>query len=246
MQDRYTGDLGDFSKLGILRVLRMAGLSIGVNWYLTPDENHNGDGRHVKYLSQEEFKVCDESLWLELKNIVESNHRKTCYLENESILQARFYSERLDFTGKTQAERESIRKAWHNKALITMAGNDIVCVDPDNGLIVPSAVGRPKENKYVLYDELADYYAQQSSVIYYQHKARKQDEFYLRQHKGLINGQDFPDAKGLALKFTTTSQRYYFFIMQPQHQVVIEAMIKRMLSTAWNAHFILFEFGEDD
>ena len=49
MQDRYTGDLGDFSKLGILRVLQMAGLSIGVNWYLTPDENHNNDGCHVKH-----------------------------------------------------------------------------------------------------------------------------------------------------------------------------------------------------
>ena len=64
MQDRYTGDLGDFSKLGILRALKTAGLSIGVNWYLTPDENHNGDGRHVKYLYQEEYKTCDAALWL--------------------------------------------------------------------------------------------------------------------------------------------------------------------------------------
>ena len=39
--------LGDFSKLGLLRSLRPAGLSIGLNWYLTPDETHNGDGRHV-------------------------------------------------------------------------------------------------------------------------------------------------------------------------------------------------------
>lgn len=246
MQDRYTGDLGDFSKLGILRTLQTAGLSIGVNWYLTPDENHNGDGRHVKYLSQEEYKACDETLWLELKNIVESKHRKACYLENENILRANFFSERLDFTGKTKAERELIRKAWHKKACIAMAGNDIVCVDPDNGLIVPSAVGRPKENKYVLYDELADYYAQQSSVIYYQHKARKQDEFYLLQHKELIHGQNFPHAKGLALKFKTTSQRYYFFIMHPQHRAVIETAIKNMLSTAWNKHFMLFEFGEED
>ena len=246
MQDRYTGDLGDFSKLGILRTLQTAGLSIGVNWYLTPDENHNGDGRHVKYLDQEEYKACDAALWLALKNIVESNHRKACYLENESILQASFYSERLDFTGKTKTERESIRKAWHNKALSTLTGNNIVCVDPDNGLIVPSAVGRPKENKYVLYDELADYYAQQSSIIYYQHKARKPDDFYLRQHKELICSQVFPYAKGLALKFKTTSQRYYFFIMHPQHQAVIETAIKNMLSTAWNKHFMLFEFGEED
>mgnify|MGYP001727955533 CR=1 FL=1 len=131
-----------------------------VNRYLTPDENHNGDGRHVKYLKQKEYKACDEVLWQELKNIVESNHRKACYLENERILHASFYSERLDFTGKAKTERESIRGVWHNKALATLAGNDVICVDPDNGLIVPSAVGKPKENKYVMYDELADYYAQ--------------------------------------------------------------------------------------
>ena len=195
MQDRYTGDLGDFSKLGILRALQAAGLSIGVNWYLTPDESHNGDGRHVKYLRQEEFKACDKVLWQELKNIVDSNHRKVCYLENGNILPACFYSERLDFSGKVKAERESFRKEWHKKALAALIGNSIVCLDPDNGLIVPSAVGKSKENKYVLHDELADYYAQQSSVIYYQHKARKTDQFYIRQHEEMIHSQRFPHAK---------------------------------------------------
>jgi hypothetical protein len=34
--------------------------------------------------------------------------------------------------------------------------------------------------------------------------------------------------------------------MQPQHQAVIETAIKNMLSTAWNKHFTLFEFGEED
>lgn len=239
MQDRYTGDLGDFSKLGILRALQSAGLSIGVNWYLTPDENHNGDGRHVKYLNQEEYKACDEALWLELKNIVENNHRKACCLESESILKAHFYSERLDFRGKTRAERELMRKAWHDKALKALVGNDIACVDPDNGLIVPSAVGKPKENKYVLCDELADYYAQHSSVIYYQHKARKQDDFYILQHEKLIHAPEFAGSKGLALKFITTSQRYYFFIIQPQHKEIIEKAVLEMLAGPWKNHFII-------
>ena len=237
MQDRYTGDLGDFSKLGILRALQAAGMSIGVNWYLTPDENHNSDGRHVKYLKQEGFKACDETLWLELKNIVENDHRKACYLENKNILKACFYSERLDFRGKTKAERESFRKKWHNKAIIDLEGNDIVCVDPDNGLIVPSAVGKPKENKYVLCNELADYYARHSSIIYYQHKARKQDDFYIRQHEKLIHNPEFSGSKGLALKFITTSQRYYFFIIQPQHQKIVEKTISEMLTGQWKDHF---------
>ena len=35
MQNRYTGDIGDFGKLGLLRQLSRTGLSIGVNWYRT-------------------------------------------------------------------------------------------------------------------------------------------------------------------------------------------------------------------
>ena len=55
MQDRYTGDIGDFGKLGLLRQLTSTGLSIGVNWYRTPDETHNSDGLHIDYLQKEEF-----------------------------------------------------------------------------------------------------------------------------------------------------------------------------------------------
>ena len=239
MQNRYTGDIGDFSKLGLLRALRAAGLSIGLNWYLTPDESHNSDGRHVGYLAKDEFRACDPELWLELKAIVESGHREARYLENERILKATFFSECLDFAGKAKPERNAQRGEWYRKSLTAMAGADVVCVDPDNGLVVPSAAGRPKENKYVLPDELAGYYSQGSSVVYYQHKARRKDEFYIRQHDELVRGGCFPNATGLALKFATTSQRYYLFIIQPQHVAPIEQAVDQMLSTTWGAHFCL-------
>ena len=239
MQNRYTGDIGDFSKLGLLRALRAEGLSIGLNWYLTPDESHNGDGRHVGYLEKDEFRACDEKLWLELKDIVETGRRKARYLESDRILKAAFFSECLDFTGKPKPERNAFRAKWYRKSLAAMAGMDVVCVDPDNGLIVPSAAGRPKENKYVLPDELAGYYSQGSSVVYYQHKARRKNDFYIRQHDELVHGGDFPDATGLALKFVTTSQRYYMFIIQPRHRATIEKAVNQMLSTAWGEHFRL-------
>ena len=69
MQDRHARDIGNFSKLGLLRALEAGGLSIGLNWYLTPDETHNGDGRHVQYLDQDEYRSCDEGLQLGLKRI---------------------------------------------------------------------------------------------------------------------------------------------------------------------------------
>lgn len=98
-------------------------------------------------------------------------------------------------------ERAELREAWYGRSLAKLSGRDVVLVDPDNGLVVPSAAGMPKENKYVLPEEFARYYARGSSVIYYQHKARRKDEFYARQHRGLVRGQLFPDAEGLALKF---------------------------------------------
>ena len=105
MQNRYTGDIGDYSKLGLLRALQSAGFSIGLNWYLTPDETHNSDGRHVNYLKQDEYRKCDEELWLGLKVIVDGEKRQVCNMENDAILKAAFFSVCLDFRGMKKAER---------------------------------------------------------------------------------------------------------------------------------------------
>lgn len=120
--------------------------------------------------------------------------QKECFMEDDRILKAAFFSECLDFSGKAKPERRACRSEWYARSLDAMAGQDIVCVDPDNGLVAPSALGGPKENKYVLPGELSGYYAQGSSVIYYQHKARRKDPFYIEQHAELVRSQGFPGA----------------------------------------------------
>jgi hypothetical protein len=248
MQNRYTGDIGDYSKLGLLRFLHSAGFSIGLNWYLTPDETHNGDGRHVDYLKQEKYRVCDPSLWAELGKLVKLDNREVRYMESDAILQATFFSDCLDFSDnaggekrkcKPKAERVAFRADWFERSLARLAGKDIVCVDPDNGLVVPSAKGRPKENKYVLPEELARYYAQGSTVIYYQHKARYKDDHYTKQLNELLRREDLPGASGLALKFEKVSQRYYMFLIQPRHRAMVENTVNEMLATDWGDYFRL-------
>ena len=239
MQNRYAGDIGDFGKLGLLRRLRHAGLSVGMNWYLTPDETHNGDGRHTGYLEKNMFRACDEQLWLALRRIVKSGNRQVCELESADILQGTFYSQRLNFTGANKSERQTIRREWHNRAVQQLRGCDIVFADPDNGLIVPSAEDKPKSNKFVLPFELSEYYRAGASVIYYQHKARRSDEFYIEQNKLLLKSGAFPNAKAVKLKFKTTSQRYYFLFMQPQHADAITQCVKQMMETPWKNHFVV-------
>ena len=86
MQNRYTGDIGDYSKLGLLRTLQAAGFTIGLNWYLTPDETHNGDGRHVNYLYQDEYRACDPDLWTALGSLVRLDNREVRYMESDDIV----------------------------------------------------------------------------------------------------------------------------------------------------------------
>lgn len=248
MQNRYTGDIGDFSKLGLLRALQTAGFSIGLNWYLTPDETHNTDGCHTNYLCQDEYRECDPALWLGLKEIVDGESREVRCMESDDILQATFFSDCLDFSNdderrkrkyKPKPERTALRAEWFARSLAKLAEKDIVCVDPDNGLVVPSAKGKSKENKYVLPEELASYYAQGSTVVYYQHKARRKDPFYTKQLKELLRGEGLPGASGLVLKFEKVSQRYYMFIIQPRHGETVVKTVRDMLSTAWGEHFNL-------
>ena len=238
MQNRYTGDIGDFSKLGLLRALSNAGFSIGLNWYLTPNETHNEEGKHTEYLCQaEQYRFLDSQLFDELKDIIDSGSRAVSAMEKTEILEAKFFSEILDFP--TSSKIREVRDGWHSRALHELKGKDIVCLDPDNGLIVPSATGTRRENKYVLREELHDYYQQGSSVVYYQHKARRKDEYYREQFAALMS--DYPGAESLVLKFKTTSQRYYMFIMQPQHKEKVKETILEMLTAGWEKHFQLME-----
>lgn len=90
MQDRYAGDVGDFIKLGLIRHLAAADLAFGVNWYLTPDEAHNADGKHVAYVEpgnrqHASLKACDLDLMRCLTGVV-AGSRSVQALEDSGAL----------------------------------------------------------------------------------------------------------------------------------------------------------------
>ena len=92
MQNRYAGDVGDFIKLGLIRHLAAADLSFGVNWYLTPDEAHNADGKHVAYVEpgnrqHASLKACDPDLMERLSRVV-AGSRSVQALEDSGALRA--------------------------------------------------------------------------------------------------------------------------------------------------------------
>ncbi len=167
MQNRYAGDVGDFIKLGLIRHLAAEDPSFGVHWYLTPDEAHNADGKHVAYVEpgnrqHASLKACDPDLMRCLTCVV-AGSRSVRALEDSGALPvgASTFGEVLD--------RSVDRQAWHQRALAALVSADTVFVDPDNGLA--SASGRPTI-KHVLTRELADYAAHGQSLVVYHHADR--------------------------------------------------------------------------
>lgn len=85
-----------------------------------------------------------------MKRVVKEKKRKVSALQKESILSATHFSEALDYLGKARSERREFRRLWHDKALSKLSDAGIICADPDNGLIVPSAKDTMRDNKYIL------------------------------------------------------------------------------------------------
>ena len=64
MKNQYFGDINDYRKYGLIRLLADSGvIRTGICWMLTPDDTST-DGRFTKYLDEpEEYKKFDPDLY---------------------------------------------------------------------------------------------------------------------------------------------------------------------------------------
>lgn len=240
MQNRYAGDVGDFGKLGMLRRIEKSGISVGVNWYLVGDENHNNDGKHIGYLENEKFRGCDDELLEKLRSMIAQKHRTVFELENlEPLKTKKYFYERL-----YEPKRKDCvtRSEWHAHALNSMTGCDLVFLDPDNGLL-PKSVGSASDKsiKYVLPEEIIDYYKAGHSVVFYSHRTREQLEVYLQRFANLFNATELHGATVRGLSYRRGTVRDYFFIIHEAHLEKIEAGIQRLVDAKWREHFSVIE-----
>lgn len=137
MQNRYTGDIGDYVKYGLLRALAK-GRRLGIAWYLFPDES-NRDGRHIEYLQDPTWRDRDERLFDTLKQIVDGK-RSVGAIEQSGILQGCEFSNEILSVPKAMhgsaryRERCDWRSGWFGRVQDSLAECDLVFADPDNGL----------------------------------------------------------------------------------------------------------------
>ena len=241
MQDRYAGDVGDFGKLGMLRCMEDSGLRVGVNWYLVGDESHNNDGKHIGYLEDEKYCGCDDELLASLNSMLEQGARSVLEIEKLNLLSTqKYYHERIT---EPRIQNVITRCEWHKKGLTTMAGCDLVFLDPDNGML-PKSVSRgsDKSIKYVLPEEIMDYYELGHSIVFYSHRTREQLEEYLKRFADLFNDAKEKGARIKGITFKRGTVRDYFFILHEEHVSKVVTSLAKLFAGSWNKHFDVIQF----
>jgi hypothetical protein len=244
LQDKYVADVGDWGKYGLLRALAR-GVSLGIIWYLVPDDNRCKDGRYIQYLKQpDKFRQPDQKLFDALAGLV-PDRRSVADVESSGILPSgtRFFSERLvlkdisAFSMRGRQERIARRSEWFSRAIAKVRDCGIVLVDPDNGVecasVEPCASNGPK---YIAWNELLELARGRQTLIVYHHLNRAQKgvdhpcqiRALVARLKDALRDRDL-----IGLRFKPFQSRAYIIAQPMDDPWMIRPKLDEFLASTW-------------
>ena len=238
MKNQYFGDIGDYGKYGLLRYLAERGLSIAVNWYLTPNDASN-DGNIRGYLSKEKDRRYDSELYDVLREMCACEEKDVRLFAERGMIPGAIYYGRVvepePDSRLSVAEKCEARACWHRSALEFCAETDLVFMDPDNGLRSGCPSARKDAPKFVYAAEVCDYYDRGQDVVYYCHKGRRTGEQWERAKHNMLDCR--PEATLMGVTYHRGTQRSYIFMLHPERKEMYRKLLNGFLGTAWKECF---------
>lgn len=229
MKNQYVADIGDFGKYSLLRAFAEAGIKVGINWYLTADDASN-DGKFTDYLQNDDLRWRAPDVFDKLKKIAGIQGKSVKNIEESGIVPgAVFYSDLLNPSG-TPSDREQERNAWFRESIDELENAELIYMDPDNGLLEDNDPSKRGAEKYVLPDEVEQYYSAGHNVVYYCHKGRRKMSDWF-DYKSIMC-EVLPEAKPLVLTYHKGTQRSYIFLIHPEDFMKYSKILNRFL-TKW-------------
>jgi hypothetical protein len=257
MQNRYVGDVGDYGKYALLRHLsaydKEQPLKLAVIWCLFPNETANNDGRYISYLRDPEFAKLDSTLHTALSSIVCAGHRHVSMISEFGCLPPStvYFAEPVSMCADLRggpAQRIRHRNAWLEACLRRTQHCELVFLDPDNGLEVPSVPKHhPKAGKYVYWDELTAFWNRGNTLLIYHHLNRTVSAARQVQSLKLRFAAIFDQPVVVPLVFRRGSSRVFWLVHRGDalgHR--LERRATALLSTGWSRHFRPFGWPSSD
>ncbi len=181
MQQRYLGDIHDFQKFIFVKFLSYAfKQKIGLNWYLVDPkkigekEVNKKDGEKRYFLQKNEFKTIDREIYNEFVELKLKKFRNiNSFTKKTHMLQyVCFYNKKIPLLN---------REKWLLDSLSFFKENNIIFLDPDNGLLKIKK-SRKMSLKYVLLREIESYLSNNKTVIFTQFQSfNKTNNTYLNE-----------------------------------------------------------------
>jgi len=121
------------------------------------------------------------------------------------------------------------RDAWRDDLLRKALGVDLVFLDPDNGVEVPSEpVGRKRPSKYVTWQEIQALWEAGCSLLIYQHFRRKARDAFARR---LVSELRERTGAG-SIKAFLTPHVLFLLVTQARHLERLASVVE-VLSARW-------------
>ena len=235
MKNQYVGDIGDYGKYGLLRFLASYGIKIGVNWFLTENDGST-DGKFTTYLKNPADRVYDTELFDALQNIADHPDKTVKMIKQAGIIpDAEFFGEMLKSSSLKADAREWNRRLWFNNSTLMLGNAELIFADPDNGISYRKTARTKDSEKFILPEDVAEYYNSGRNVVYYCHKGRRKQEAW-EQAKAEIRNH-IRDAQILAVTFHRGTQRSYIFVLHPDCYMKYEKIITAFLDSEWGSMF---------
>lgn len=230
MKNQYFGDINDYRKYGLLRILcECSGLPLGVCWMLTQNDG-GSDGKFLQYLdAPDTWQRFDSDLYERLLGL---NTRKC--LRSVSLADAWNVLPGAEYHSGFLTDSLADRESYFRTACTRLSSAPLFFFDPDNGLEVRSVRrGRKNSCKYLYWEEVRKAYARGHSVIIYQHFPRTERSGYIaRRVKETVDhlGPPFVD---------TYSTGHVLFILapRPEHVPGFERT-QEVIAHRWQKQFL--------
>ena len=236
MKNQYVGDIGDYGKYGLLRFLSQKGIRIGINWYLTEDDE-SSDGKFTGYLEKSENRSYDPELFDTLQEICSCEDKTVQMVEESGILtDAVFYSDLLMSRNVEASRRVRGRQMWFSGSILMLKDAELIFADPDNGITYSKNPKTKDNEKYILPEEIRKYYDTGKNVVFYCHKGRRKTKDW--EHTKEEIRSYVRDAQILAVTCHKGTQRSYIFLLHPDCYLRYAKLLEQFLKTKWNAFFI--------
>ncbi len=228
MKNQYFGDINDYRKYGLLRILAAGGNNcIAVCWMRTED-NARSDGKFTGYLrNPDAWRSYDPGLFDFLYKTVGVKKER----DINSVSRARLIPSASYFTSLlTDGNREEYFARFDQQ----LRQRQILFFDPDNGMEVRSVPkGKKGSQKYLYWREAEHFYSRGHSLLIYQHYPRMERERFI-----ILRAADIFAMLRVPVVYSFKTPKVVFFLIpQMHHEEALRSRV-REVGRAWGREIV--------